>query len=215
MGNIYIENDFGVPRMVCTDCGKCDSIMGKSLSSISNRGCCHYFPEFTLADIHRMAVLPGGSDALGTILANPGTVINNYNIHAKGYFDKAGYEAYLAGGDLLETGSIRDHTIFFRACPFVKPGSGCMLPPRFRTAVCNFFVCSEIIERPDHREEFEKYLKERTRYSRWMYRESTELQHILTENGLSLSADLKGSLELLKGLELSLYEFLDLPAVEY
>jgi hypothetical protein len=90
-----------------------------------------------------------------------------------------------------------------------------MLPPRFRTAVCNFFICSEIIEKPAYKEEFEKYIKERTSYSRWMYRESTELQHILTESGVNLATDLKASLEVLRGLDLSLYEFLELAPVEY
>jgi hypothetical protein len=189
--------------------------MGKSLCQVTKRGCCHYFPEFTLADIHRMTVLPGGMDALDVILVYSGTVINNYNLYAKGYFDKVGYDTYMNSGNLLEVGAIRDHTIFFRTCPFVKPGLGCMLPPRFRTTVCNFFICSEIIERPDFRKEFEIYLEERTRYSRWMYRESAELQHILTEHGLNLAIDFKGSLELLRGLSLDLYEFPDLKPVEY
>jgi hypothetical protein len=215
MGNLLIESDFGVPRIVCTDCGKCDSVMGKSLCSIVNRGCCHYFPEFSLADIHRMVVQPGGMDALNTILGNPGTIVNNYNIYARGYFDKAGYEAYLNSGNLLDTGTIKDHTIFFRACPFVEPGSGCMLPPRFRTTVCNFFICSEVIGKPEFKKEFDVYIDERTRYSRWMYRESTELQHILTEHGINLSTNFQGTLEVLKGLSLNLYEFPALAPVEY
>ncbi|NTV89769.1 MAG: hypothetical protein HGA22_05325 [Clostridiales bacterium] len=176
MGKLYIDNDNGIPQIGCTECGKCDSLMGKSLDGIMERGCCHYFPEFNLAEIHRMLHLPGGREVLDDILTYPRTEINNYSIHSKGVFYEDEYEDYLAGGAMLETGAIKDHTIFFRTCPFVVPGSGCTFPVRFRTTVCNFFICSEITERPDKKQEIEQYIEERSRYSRWIHRESNELQ---------------------------------------
>lgn len=215
MGNIFIDNDMGVPQIKCTECGKCDSVIGKSLCGITDRGCCHYFPEFTLVDIQRMALLEGGQEALELILSNPGTTINNFNIYSKGYFDKAAYDRYIASGNLLDAGGIRDHTIFFRCCPFVDPGVGCKLPPRFRTTVCNFFICAEILERPDLQELFTDYIEERSRYSRWVYRESSELAHILTENGLNLSTGFDASLMLLSRIGLSCYEFPTLEPVSY
>lgn len=207
MGNIYVFFDMGVPQIGCTDCGNCRSIMGKSLCGIVNRGCCHYFPEFTLVDIQRMVVLEGGRKALDTIFSNPGTIVNSFNIYAKGLFDKEAYDEYLAGGNLLETGSIRDHTIFFRTCPFVKPGSGCKLPPRFRTTVCNFFVCEEILRQADLQDVIKDYMQERSRYARWIYRESGILQHVLEENGLNLKNNFKASLELLAELGQMDYDF--------
>jgi len=157
----------------------------------------------------------GGLKALKTILGNPGTVINSYNIYAKGYFDQKGYNSYIEAGDLLETGPLRDHTKFFRVCPFVKPSYGCILPPCFRTTVCNFFICSEILERPDLQYEFKPYIEERSRYSRWIYRESAELQHLLAEKGISLTSDLDMALKLLAEIPLNIYEFPELPPVEY
>lgn len=190
-------------------------MMGKNLYGIENRGCCHYFPEFTLADIHRMVHFAGGLKALKTILGNPGTVINSYNIYAKGYFDEKGYKNYIESGNLLETGPLRDHTIFFRSCPFVEPGVGCILMPRFRTTVCNFFICREILERPDLQYEFKSYIEERSRYSRWIYRESAELQHLLAEKGVSLTSDFDMALKMLASIPLNIYEFPELPPVEY
>lgn len=213
MEKIFIDYDMGVPQIGCTECGKCSSIMSKSLCAVTDRGCCHYFPEFTLVDIQRMVTLEGGWEALQTILSNPGTIINNYNIYSKGFFDREGYDRYLSSGNLLETGSIRDHTIFFRCCPYVIPGKGCKFPPRFRTTVCNFFICSEILERPDIKERSLEYLEERSRYSRWVYRESGILQHILTESGLSLADNLDACLEMLAGMEQSLYEFPELEPI--
>lgn len=215
MGNIFIDFDMGVPQIGCTDCGKCDSIIGRSLCNITDRGCCHYFPEFTLVDIQRMAVLNDGRKALDIILSNPGTIINSYNIYSKGCFDKEAYDQYIESGNIIEAGSIRDHTIFFRTCPFVVPGSGCKLPLRFRTTVCNFFICAEIIERPDLQYQFKVYLEERSRYARWVYRESGVLQHILSENGLDLISDFSASIVLLAEINQSSYEFPLLEPVSY
>lgn len=215
MGNIFICLDMGVPQAGCTDCGKCNSIMGRSLCEIKNRGCCHYFPEFTLVDIQRMAALDGGQEALSLILSNPGTVINSYNIYSKGPFDKEAYDKYITSGNIFETGSIKDHTIFFRTCPFVKPGSGCTLPPRFRTTVCNFFICTEILEHPDSQDDLNSFLEERSRYVRWVYRESGILQHLLAENGLNLISDFTASIDLLAEITPSCYEFPSFEPVSY
>jgi hypothetical protein len=207
MGNIYIFFDMGVPQIGCTECGKCSSIMGKSLCSIDNRGCCHYFPEFTLVDIQRMAVLEGGKKALDIILSNPGTVVNRFSIYSKGQFDKEAYDRYITSGELLDTGSIKDHTIFFRTCPYVIPGKGCSFPARFRTTVCNLFLCQEILDSVESREIYDELMRERSRYSRWVYRESGILQHILESMGLDLIRDFSASVNALADLDLSIYQF--------
>lgn len=215
MGNIRIQYDCGVPRITCTDCSNCGSIMGKSLCGIENRGCCHHFPEFTLADIQRMVHFPGGLMALKTILGNPGTVINSYNIYAKGYFDQKSYESYIEAGNLIEAGPLRDHAKFFSVCAFVEPSHGCTLPPCFRTAVCNFFICGEVLEKPENQEEIKPYLEERSRYSRWIYRESAQLQHLLVKGGISLISDFDSALKLLVEIPLNTYDFPELPPVNY
>lgn len=212
MGNIFIYLDMGVPQVVCTDCGNCGSVMGKSLCKMADTGCCHYFPEFTLIDIQRMAVLPGGLRALDIITANPDTVINKYSIYAMGPFDKEAYESYIASGELLEAGDIRDHTVFFKSCPFVIPGSGCKFPPRFRTVICNFFICEEILKRPELKDFQKVYMRERSKYTRWVYQESGELQRVLEKNNLNLISDFSESLRLLARLHK--YYGYDFPALE-
>ncbi len=206
MGNIFIFFDMGVPQIGCTDCCSCNSLMGKSLCDVDNRGCCHYFPEFTLLDIQRMSVLENGKQALDIILSNPGTVINRFSIYSKGPFDKTSYDKYIESGELIET-DIHDHTIFFRTCPFVIPGKGCRLPVRFRTTVCNLFVCQEILNTVENRAMLEELMKERSRYSRWVYRESGILQHILESRGLDLIKDFSASIRMLEELELNSYNF--------
>lgn len=215
MGNIYIFFDHGIPQIGCTDCATCNSLMGKSLCNIVNRGCCHYFPEFTLVDIQRMAILDGGQKALEIVLSNPGTVVNRYNLYSKGPFDKEAYDQYISSGNLIETGSIKDHTIFFRTCPFVSPGYGCKLPVRFRTVVCNFFICEEILQQADFQDVLKDYMQERSRYTRWVYRENGQLQHILEANGLDLINDFQNTINLLAELGQENYEFPILDPVTY
>jgi len=215
MGKVYVEYDDGVARYVCTSCHRCTSLYGTSLCKIKNRGCCFYFPEFTLVDIHRMSVTLEGLRTLEIIRRQPGAVFYSYHIHVKGYFDRQGYDEYMKKGRLLGDGSIQDHTMFFRACPFVEGGRGCTLPPRYRTIVCNFFICSEILEHPNLQAAFKPYLEERSRYARWEYREKLELQHVLMEKGLDLINNFEEAIEVLQDTPLNLYEFPPLEPVEY
>jgi len=133
--------------------------------------------------------------------------IHPFEIRAKGYFDEEGYMKYLESGSKIDAGSIRDHSIFFKACPFVKSGFGCSLPPRYRTYVCNFFLCNEVIERIKDNNHFESYLKERERYVRWVEWENASLREILFENRLDLLTDFDGAIKLLQEIPLNAYDF--------
>lgn len=213
MRKIYVETDHNVPRYACTDCSTCSSLIGKSLCKVKNRGCCWYFPKFSLVDIQRMSKTPDGLKVLNRIIDNPGTKIYNYYIHAKGFFDEAGYKKYMESGQLLDTDYIEDHTIFFRACPFAKPGKGCTLPPRHRTFVCNFFICKEITDAARPYEMFKSYEDERLRYSRWLDWENESLKQLLAEGNLTLHGNLAEIIQLLQELEASQYEFPELEPI--
>lgn len=207
MGKIYTETDRDVPRYACTDCSACGSLIGKSLCKIKNRGCCWYFPKFSLVDIQRMTKAPEGLKVLNRIIDNPNTKIYNYYMQARGFFDEAEYGKYMESGKLVETNYIEDHTIFFRACPFVKAGQGCTLPPRYRTFVCNFFICREITEAAKSYELFQNYEEERLKYSRWLDWENEGLRHVLYERNLTLHGNLAEAIQVLQELEMSQYEF--------
>ncbi|HHY77916.1 MAG TPA: hypothetical protein GX498_05345 [Clostridiales bacterium] len=207
MIRIYVELDNNVPRYACTNCSTCDSLIGKSLCKVKNRGCCWYFPKFTLLDIQRMSKTPDGLKALNRIISNPSTQIYNYYIHAKGFFDESGYKRYMDSGMLIEGDYLEDHTVFFRSCPFVKSGKGCTLPPRFRTFVCNFFLCKEVSEVAKSHELFERYEKERLRYSRWLDWENESLKYHLSQKNITLQENFAEVIKELQDLELSQYEF--------
>jgi len=207
MEMVYVNVDHGIPQYVYTGCKNCTSIMGISLCSIKNRGCCYYYPRFTLLDIQRMAHSLKGLHILKSISKLPSSEIHPFEIHAKGYFDEEGYMKYMESGNKIDTDSIRDHSIFFKACPFVKSGYGCSLPPRYRTYICNLFLCNEVMEKIKSDRNFEAYMRERERYVRWVEWENTSLREILFENDLDLVRDLEGTVKLLQEIPLNIYDF--------
>ena len=207
MIKIYVDLDHNIPRYVCTSCSSCDSLIGKSFCKVKNRGCCWYFPKFTLIDIQRMTKTPEGLQTLNRIISSPHTQIYNYFIHAKGFFDESEYKKYIDGNMLPEVDYLEDYTIFFRSCPFVESGKGCTLPPRHRTFVCNFFLCKEISEMAESHELFHRYEEERLRYSRWLDWENENLRHILSQENLTLQSNFTEVIKELQELELSQYEF--------
>lgn len=205
MAKIYVDFDNGIPRYACNSCSSCNSLFGVSLCHIKNRGCCWYYPKFNLLDIQRMSKSIEGLSVLDKIVKNPGTIIYNYYIHAKGFFDKEGYTAYIKSGNMLEPDRVKDQTIFFRACPFVKDGLGCTLPPRYRSLICNFFICDEILN--TFKDSIEPYIKERSSYSRWEEWENIGLTSVLKDKGLNLVDDFNEAISLLQSLPLDEYVF--------
>lgn len=210
---IYLKLEQGVPQYVYTGCGSCRSIFGKSLCSIKNRGCCWYFPKFSLHEIHKMAKNPEGTEILQNMRKLPGVVIYNYYIHAKGYFDEKGYKSFLESGQAYKY-DVEDKSVFFRACPYVRPGKGCILPVEYRSCVCNFFICREAVEEVSGNNSFEEYIKERDKYVRWIEWQNYSLEMLLKENGLTLAKNFDGVIEALKDISLEYYEFPQLPPLE-
>lgn len=219
MGSIYLTFDGDVPRYACTACTDCISILGKSLCNVNNRGCCWYFPKYTLLDIQRMTKSVEGLNILEHIKSQPATIINPYYIHAKGFFDKAGYDKYIRNENKEnktenESAYQFDHTIFFRACLFVKSGYGCTIPPRYRTIVCNFFICNEAMEKARFADALKPYIEERSRYAAWVEWENRSLEHLLKEKGVDLVSNYETVLKILQNEPLDTYDFPKLEPVD-
>lgn len=214
MGEIQLVIENGVPQVKVDACMNCTSKFGISKCKVKNRGCCHYFPKFYLEDIHRMVKSKEGMETLNKILSLEKVQINEYYIHAIGYFDKEEYNKYIKSyeGCLDKE---EDKTIYFRACPFVEPGKGCTINPEFRTDVCNFFICNEITENLKDNELYKKYLKERESYIDWLEYENISLQKYFEDKKLDLVNNINEIINELKEIPLETYEFLHFPKVNY
>ncbi|GKX68516.1 hypothetical protein [Inconstantimicrobium mannanitabidum] len=209
MIEINLKIDQGIPQYGCSSCSNCHSIFGNSLCSIKNRGCCWYFPKFTLYEIHKMAKEKNGLETLSRIMNLPKVEVHNYFIHAKGYFDEVGYKNYINSGQAYNT-DVKDKTIFFRACPFVEQGVGCTLPKRYRSYVCNFFICDEVVKKVESYSQYKQYVNERNNYVRWIEWENLSLETFLTEKKLNLVNNFDEVITILKDMPIRECEFCSL-----
>ncbi|EKQ55908.1 MULTISPECIES: hypothetical protein [unclassified Clostridium] len=209
MVEVKLKLDKGTPQYSCNSCSNCKSVFGKSLCSIKNRGCCWYFPKFTLHEIHKMTKNQDGLKTLNNIISLPKVKIYNYYIHAIGYFDEAGYKDYIESKEKYHS-RVADKSIFFRACPFVKSGKGCTLPKEYRSYVCNFYICDEIVSEIENHCEYKNYFKERNSYVKWVEWENHSLEILLNERKINLAHNFNEVLNLLENTELREYEFVNL-----
>lgn len=212
MVKIQLEFSEGVPQYSCNCCGNCNSLFAKSLCAVKNRGCCWYFPKFTLYEIHKMVKSEDGLAVLKRIISLPKTVIYHYYIHAKGYFDEKAYNMYMMN-EYRPYCEAKDRSIFFRACPFVKPGEGCTIPAQYRSYICNFFICDEVINKISHKKEYNKYIEERQNFVRWIDWENYSLEMMLREKNINLEENFDEVINVLKDLPLEQYEFPKLPEI--
>lgn len=216
MDEIKLVNDCGVPQYNCSSCYKCTSIVGMSMTTVDKRGCCWYFPKFNLHDIHRMVKSEEGMKVLKRILELPEVKLYNYYIHAKGNFDKEGYERFLESDESKEEKYVNhDATMFFRTCPFVIGGEGCTIPAKYRNYVCNFFICPEITEELEKKPEYAMYKNEMHSYVHWVEWENESIRLMLEEEGINLINNFDAVIEKLKELPLENFEFRELKEIEY
>lgn len=213
MGKIYLQFDDGVPQFVCTACSNCQSLLGMSLCAIQNRGCCAYFPKFELHDVHKMSKAPEGLELLDQIRSLPGTIRYHYYIHAKGQFDENSYNRFILSGQASEY-ELEDKTVFFRTCPFVKPGRGCTLPVKYRHYICNVFICREVVEKAVEPGLFQEYTDACSSYARWIKWENDSLEMLLREKGINLKENFEEVVEFLRDIPIENYEFPTLPEID-
>lgn len=163
-------------------------------------------PKFNLYEIHKMVKSSEGMKLLRKIISRPETVVYNYYIHAKGYFDEEGYNKFISSSEGKKC-SFNDKTVFFRACPFVEPGKGCLIPVEYRSYICNFFVCKEVMNDLSSDSEYNNYIRERDNYVHWIEWENESMQAMLTDMNLNLIHNFDEVIKVLKDLPLENYEF--------
>ena len=217
---IKLNLDFyeNVPVYTCTNCSNCKSLFGRTLSSINNRGCCFYFPKFNLLDVHRMSKSSIGLNFLNRIISNKNTKIFHYYIHAKGSFDNKLYNNFISDNSnkdfikLCRLEDIQDMTMFFRTCPFVKNNYGCTLPQKYRTPICNFFICKEV-KKILNSNTIKMYEQESINYWHWYDWENNNLEYLLKNYNINLKDNFYECVKILNNLSFYEYDFPKLPSI--
>ena len=207
MDFIYIDFDNGVPRLAYTGCSRCSSLIGVSLCKTKDRGCCYYFPKFYPVEIQGMCRSEDGMALLNKIISMPNVVIYDDHFIVKGSYDIILHHKMLKDCLVPSDKNIKDTSVFFKTCPFVSYGLGCTLPPRYRSYVCNFFICSEIVDNPIYKDRLEPYIRERENYVRFLEWENNQLIMAMREEGITFVKDFSAAVEFLKDTEINQYDF--------
>ncbi|MCX7695358.1 MAG: hypothetical protein N2Z71_06610, partial [Caloramator sp.] len=172
-----------IPLFRCSLCGKCDGfIESKSLIN-KNRGCCWYYPKYTLMDIKNILAI-GKEDFVKRLKTLENVYISSFYLEVRGFFDEEGY--YKAN---IEEKSDFDSKLFFRLCPFWQE-NGCKIDFKLRPHPCNLYLCREVIELCN--EDYREFSKERRDYFSYMNYFNELLKRELIENRLDLLKDFEG-----------------------
>ncbi|GFR36445.1 hypothetical protein [Thermobrachium celere] len=196
MLSYYFEDN--IPLFSCSLCGKCDGfIESTSLIHIKNRGCCWYFPKYTLMDLKNIISIER-VDFIHELKENEKTVISNYHLEVKGYFDEEGYNNY--GVKTIED---FDTKLFFRLCPF-STEKGCSIDFKLRPHPCNLYLCRQVIDYCG--DEYRMFSKERKDYYSYMNYYNELLKRELIDKKIDLIKDFDRTIEFISKYEVPKFE---------
>lgn len=191
------------PIFKCSFCNSCSSMESKNMLGIK-RGCCFYFPKYSLIDIKN--ILKFNRYFLFKLITKKNVITHDYFIEVKGTFDKATYNNFLKNSteeELLKYGNF-DKTLFFKKCFFVTP-KGCSIDFRLRPHQCNLYLCRKITTNPNYL--YKKYSRERKDYFAYCNYVNTLLIQYLQENLLTLKTNFKQSVNFLEKIKINDFLF--------
>lgn len=188
-----------IPVFHCNICGNCVNFL-ESISYIDiNRGCCWYFPKYTLMDIKNIINI-GKIDFIYSLLKNPSSTISQYFIQVRGFYDKNKYKFY---SESNLPNSNFDSKLFFKACPFIEK-TGCTMDFQLRPHPCNLYLCREIIQ--ECGKLYKQYSIERKDYYSYCNYFNESLKYELINEHTDLLKDKAKSLNILKAADIPRYK---------
>ena len=192
-------------------CGCCSGIETENIFA-ANRGCCFYFPQYTLIDLRTVAAIdPGFIDALQ---ANPNSVIHEDHLVVHGFYNQAAHDVFRLDAEARDQKKYQgfDTSLQFRKCAFCTE-AGCSIAFRLRPHPCNLYLCRGVIDRCS--EPYRAYSRERKDYFAYCHYMNEILADELAHRGLSLTADFTGSIAALIDTPIDTFEFADLAPIRY
>lgn len=191
-----------IPVFKSNLCGKCTNMLeSTSYASAMNRGCCWYFPKYTLVDIKNILSIDK-KDYLLSIIKNDFCTMNSYSFELKGYFNKNSYEQYMNHKEHKNQSDF-DEKLFFKICPLAAK-KGCSIDFSLRPHPCNLYLCREIVN--ICKNQYENYKKERKDYFAYCNYFDEVLREELDCNNINLINDFDKSLAAIENYDLPLFE---------
>ncbi|WDC84462.1 hypothetical protein PL321_01260 [Caloramator sp. mosi_1] len=193
---IYHFED-NIPLFRCSLCGRCDGFIESKSYINKNRGCCWYYPKYTLMDIKNIISL-GREDFIRELSTKENVYKSNYFLEVRGYFDEEGYKKSNLKQDIDF-----DTKLFFRLCPFWQE-NGCKIEFKLRPHPCNLYLCREVIELC--KDGYSEFSKERRDYFSYMNYFNEVIKHELMEKRMDLTSDFEGTLDFIKNYQVPNFE---------
>ncbi|WP_279146564.1 hypothetical protein [Clostridium tyrobutyricum] len=182
-----------IPVFKCDSCGKCsNTIESISYTSIKNRGCCWYFPEYRLIDIKNI-IDNNKFSFIHYLVSLPNCLLRNYSIKINGTFLKNKYKDFK--NSCFKKYSNFDSSLFFKLCPFSSK-NGCSLNFLLRPHPCNLYLCREIINLCS--EKYKPYCDERKDYFAYCNYFDECIKQDLIDNHVSLISNINKAIEVIK-----------------
>lgn len=194
----FINN---TPIFKCNYCGHCNKeIEATSFTSIKTRGCCWYFPKYTLLNIKNILSF-NKEDFIISLLHNKNSNISRYSIEVKGSFDEEAYNKFINENEQIEHSF--DYKLFFRKCSFITD-KGCSLDFSLRPHPCNLYLCRNIIATCG--KDYSSFSRERKDYFSYCNYYNECLEDALMDKNLDLISLPLSTLEFLKGISIPNFE---------
>jgi len=200
---ISYEVTNNTPIFKCSFCKNCTSMESTNMLGIK-RGCCFYFPKYSLIDIKN--IIKFKKDFLFKLITKKNVVTHDYFIEVKGTFDKTAYNNFLETSnedELLKYGDF-DTKLFFKKCFFITP-TGCSIDFRLRPHQCNLYLCRKLVKNSNSLSS--KYSRERKDYFAYCNYINVILTQYFKENLLSLKNNFKQSVNFLEKIKIDNFFF--------
>lgn len=198
------------PIFKCNSCKNCTSMESTNMLGI-NRGCCFYFPKYSLIDIKN--IINFKKDFLFKLITKENVITHDYFIEVKGTFDKTAYSNFAKNsteGEFSKYGNF-DKTLFFKKCSFITP-KGCSIDFRLRPHQCNLYLCRNLSENSSYL--CKNYSRERKDYFAYCNYMNTTLIQYFKDNLLTLKNNFKQSVNFLDKIKIDNFLFSKLENVK-
>lgn len=200
MFTLSYEFHDNIPVFKSNFCGKCSGVLeSTSLVNRTMRGCCWYFPKYTLVDIKNI-ISHGRIDFIHSLLKLEYSHISQYFIEVTGRFDS---ESFFNYSRTVENMPDFDNKLFFRLCPFCGT-HGCNIDFSLRPHPCNLYLCRTMIEKCN--DSYLPFSKERRDYYSYCNYFDESIKQELKYNRVDLISNTEASLSVIENFEMPDFE---------
>lgn len=211
MHQLSYENHDSIPVFKCTLCGSCAGLETENHLGL-NRGCCFYFPRYTLITLRTIAGIDRAF--LDWLQHHPDAAIDDYELVIKGDYDRVAHDSFLRqiSDEQREKYRHFDTSLFFRKCRFVSE-KGCAIAFNLRPHPCNLYLCRGVIDRCG--DTARDYARERKDYFAYCHYMDGLLEDALCTHELTLKTDFQKAIDVLLATPVDSFCFSELAPIEF